>query len=46
MNVIFLEKFGKDSGAIRDEKIQKRIAAVIEKTENASKLSEIKNLKR
>ena len=46
MNVVFLEKFGKDLDSIRNAKIQQRIALVIEEIENAKKLSDIKNLKK
>ena len=46
MNVVFLDKFGKDLDNVRDTKMQTRIAAVIEEIEGADTLSAIKNLKK
>jgi mRNA-degrading endonuclease RelE of RelBE toxin-antitoxin system len=46
MNVVFLDKFGKDLDNVRDTKVQTRIAAVIEEIERADTLSAIKNLKK
>ena len=46
MNVVFLDKFGKDLDKIRNEKFLARIATVIEELEQADTLSDVKNLKK
>ncbi len=46
MNVVFLERFGRDLDNIRDAKMQARIAAVIEEIEQADTLLGVKNLKK
>ena len=46
MNVVFLDKFGKDLDKIRNEKVLARIATVIEELEQAGTLSDVKNLKK
>ena len=46
MNIVFLERFGKDLDNMRDAKMQARIATVIEEIEQADTLLDIKNLKK
>lgn len=46
MNTIFLSRFYKDLDKIRDKHIKERLLKIIEEVESASRIYEIKNIKK
>lgn len=46
MNVEFLSKFGKDIDKITSKSVKQQMADIIKECENASKLSDISNIKK